>query len=163
MEAKLSHLTTLPSKDQANGYLSLLSDILVQADQSSVASDIRLLVDFATQDHVNIVVGRPVLAELVKALDEKRVKDRETRKAIVEDCLRIIQPRISRFEEQVSNMGSSSSLQRHLTETKATSLRYQLADYLEEEEDFSESARVLMGIQFEAGQRCVSHSYNTSQ
>jgi COP9 signalosome complex subunit 4 len=69
-----------------------------------VASDIHLLVDFVTQDHVNIVVGRPVLAELVRTLDEKRVRDRETRKAIVEDCLRIIQPRLTRFEEQVSNI-----------------------------------------------------------
>ncbi|KAF8525353.1 hypothetical protein JB92DRAFT_2877548 [Gautieria morchelliformis] len=133
MEAKLSNLTSLPSKDQAIGYLSLLSDILAQAIQSRVASDIHLLVDFVTQDHVNIVVGRPVLAELVRTLDEKRVRDRETRKAIVEDCLRIIQPRLTRFEEQ------------------ATILSYQLADLLEEEEDFSESARVLMTIQLDAG------------
>ena len=103
MEAKLSHLISLPSKDQANGYLSLLSDVLIKTDQSGVASDIRHLVDFVTQDHVNIVVGRPVIAELVRALDEKRVRDRETRKAILEDCLRIIQPRITRFEEQVRN------------------------------------------------------------
>lgn len=103
MEAKLSHLTTLPSKDQANGYLSLLSDTVAQADQSNMARDIHLLIDFVTQDHVNIVIGRPVLAELVKALDEKRVGDRETRKVIVEDCLRIVQPRLTRFEEQVGN------------------------------------------------------------
>ena len=68
MEAKLSHLTTLPSKDQANGYMSLLSDILTQLDQSHVASDVHSLVDFVTQDNVNIVVGRPVLGELVKGL-----------------------------------------------------------------------------------------------
>lgn len=102
METKLLHLATLPSKDQANGYLSLLSDIVAEADRPSVAGDIHILVDFVTQDHVNIVIGRPVLAELVKALDEKRVKDRERRKAIVEDCLRIVQPRLTRFEEQVS-------------------------------------------------------------
>ncbi|KAF8592384.1 hypothetical protein K439DRAFT_1378468 [Ramaria rubella] len=135
MEAKLSQLTTLPSKDQANGYLSLLSDILTQLNQSKVSTEIHLLVDFVTQEHVNIVVGRPVLAELVKTLDEKRVKDREIRKAIVEDCLRIIQPRLTRFEDQ------------------ATSLRYQLADLLEEEEDFSEAARVLMAIPLDAGHR----------
>jgi COP9 signalosome complex subunit 4 len=105
MESKLSHLATLPSKDQANGYLSLLSEILAQSGQSAVARDIHSLVDFVTQDHVNIVVGRPVLADLVKALDEKRVKDRETRKAIVEDCLRVVQPRLTRFEEQVGLVG----------------------------------------------------------
>ena len=50
---------------------------------------------------------------------------------------------------------SSSSRRSHLTGTKAIFLRYQLADYLEEEEDFSESARVLMAIQLDVGQRCV--------
>ena len=106
MEARLSHLATLPSKDQANGYLSLLSELLVQPDQSAMTRDIHSLVDFVTQDHVNIVVGRPVLADLVKALDEKRVKDREIRKAIVEDCLRVVQPRLTRFEEHVCYISS---------------------------------------------------------
>jgi len=46
-----------------------------------------------------------------------------------------VQPRLTRFEEQ------------------ATFLRYQLADLLEEEEDFSEAARVLMAIPLDAGHR----------
>jgi COP9 signalosome complex subunit 4 len=162
MEAKLSHLATLPSKDQANGYLSVLSNIISRADQSSMGSDIHLLVDFVTQDHVNIVTGRPVLAELVKALDEKRVRDRERRKAIVEDCLRVVQPRLTRFEEQVTS-DLSMSRRNRLTENKATFLRYQLADLLEEEEDFSESARVLMTVQLDAGHRCVYKSVELVQ
>ncbi|KAF8528970.1 hypothetical protein BU17DRAFT_36817 [Hysterangium stoloniferum] len=138
MESKLSHLSTLPSKDQANGYLSLFSDIISQKNDSSIAHSIHLLVDFVTQDHVNIVVGRPIVAEVVKAFEEKQVQDRETRKEVIEDCLNIIQPRLTRFEEQ------------------ATSLRYQLADLLEEEEDFSEAARVLMAIPLDAGHRNAS-------
>jgi COP9 signalosome complex subunit 4 len=102
MEVQLAHLATLPSKDQANGYLSLLSEIILQPEQSSLAKNIHVLLEFVTQENVNIVVGRPVLAELVKALEDKRVSDRNIRKTIVEDCLSIIQPRLTRFEEQAS-------------------------------------------------------------
>jgi len=101
MEVQLAHLSTLSSKDQASGYLSLLSEILSSSDVSTLPKNVHLLVDHVTQDHVNIVVGRPVLAELVKTLEEKKVSDRELRKTIVDDCLNIIQPRITRFEEQV--------------------------------------------------------------
>ena len=34
-------------------------------------------------------------------------------------------------------------------------MRFQLADLLEEEEEWSEAARVLMGISLDSGQRCV--------
>lgn len=37
------------------------------------------------------------------------------------------------------------------------SLRFQLADLLEQEEEWSEAARVLMGISLDSGQRCVRH------
>jgi len=38
---------------------------------------------------------------------------------------------------------------------KVNALRFQLADLLEEEEEWSEAARVLMGISLDSGQRCV--------
>lgn len=101
MEDQLAHLATLPSKDQASGFLSILCNILSKPS-SSLAKDVHTLLEFVTQDNVNIFVGRPVLAELVKALEEKRVFDRALRKTIVEDSLNIIQPRLTRFEEQVN-------------------------------------------------------------
>ena len=38
---------------------------------------------------------------------------------------------------------------------KVNALRFQLADLLEEEEEWSEAARVLMGISLDSGQRWV--------
>ncbi|KIJ56627.1 hypothetical protein M422DRAFT_149203 [Sphaerobolus stellatus SS14] len=135
MEAQLAHLATLSSKDQSGGYLNLLADILSPSNTPSLSRNVHTLVDHVTQDNINIVVGRPVLAELVKVLEEKKILDRDLRKTIVEDCLNIIQPRLTRFEEQ------------------ATSLRFQLAELLEEEEDFSGAAHVLMAIPLEGGNR----------
>ena len=39
---------------------------------------------------------------------------------------------------------------------KINSLRFQLADLLENEEEWSEAARVLMGISMDSGHRCVA-------
>jgi len=40
-------------------------------------------------------------------------------------------------------------------------LSFQLSDLLEEEEEWSESARVLMGISMDSGQRYALHSIYT--
>jgi COP9 signalosome complex subunit 4 len=129
MESKLGQLTSLSQKDKGPAYLSLLSEILARPDAPSVPADLHTLVDtVVNQDTVGLVVGRQVLSELVKILGEGAIKDAEQRKRIVEDTLATIQPRIVSYEEQVN------------------SLRFQLADLLEEEEEWSEAARVLMGI-----------------
>lgn len=102
MEAKLTQLTTLSSKDQTNGYLSLLTDLLKQHD-SHLPANIHLLIEFVTQDQVNIVIARPVLAELTKNLQSNSALDLNIKKIIIQDCLQVIQPRLTRFEEQVSS------------------------------------------------------------
>ncbi|OBZ70205.1 COP9 signalosome complex subunit 4 [Grifola frondosa] len=120
MEAKLTQLASLSQKDKASAY------------------HIHILIDNVVNQDVNIVVGRHVLSELVKALADGVIKDAELRKRIVEDTLATVQPRIVSYEEQVN------------------SLRFQLADLLEAEEGWSEAARVLMGISLDSGQRLVS-------
>lgn len=42
---------------------------------------------------------------------------------------------------------------------QVSTLRFQLADLLEEEEEWSEAAKVLMGISLDSGQRCVPLDY----
>ncbi|EPQ59495.1 hypothetical protein GLOTRDRAFT_136354 [Gloeophyllum trabeum ATCC 11539] len=139
MDARLAQYTSLGQKDKAPAYLSLLQEVLTRDDQSTVAADVHTLVDHVVNsDAVGPVVGRQVLSELAKALGGGVIKASATRKQIVEDTLAIVQPRLVSYEEQVNV------------------LRFQLADLLEEEEEWSDAARVLMGISLESSQRSVS-------
>ncbi|KJA30241.1 hypothetical protein HYPSUDRAFT_50595 [Hypholoma sublateritium FD-334 SS-4] len=137
MEAKLIHISSLSQKDKGPTFISLIPDILSQPGPS-LAKDLHALVDtVVNQDSVGLVVGRQVLSELVKILGEGAIKDVDLRKRVVEDTLETVQPRIVSYEEQVN------------------SLRFQLADLLEGEEDWSDAARVLMGISLDSGQRSI--------
>ncbi|KAG5351309.1 hypothetical protein C0989_007010 [Termitomyces sp. Mn162] len=132
MDAQLVQISTLNQKDKGPAFIALIPEILSRLDPSSLVADLHKLVDtVVNQDSVGLVVGRQVLSELVKILGEGSVKDAELRKRVVEDTLTTVQPRIVSYEEQVNT------------------LRFQLADLLEEEEEWSESARVLMGISLE--------------
>lgn len=102
MESKLAQYASLSQKDKAPAYLSLLPEILTRPDPSAIAADLHLVVDtVVNQESVGLVVGRQVLAELVKSLGAGAIKDTELRKRIVEDTLAIIQPRLTSYEEQV--------------------------------------------------------------
>ncbi|KAJ6539381.1 hypothetical protein B0H19DRAFT_1178776 [Mycena capillaripes] len=139
MDPKLQQLSALPQKDKAAAFIALTHDILARPDQSAVAQDLHSLVDtVVNQDSVGLVVGRQVLSELVKILGDGAIKNPELRKAVVEDTLALIQPRIVSYEEQVNT------------------LRFHLADILEEEEEWSEAARVLMGTSLDSGQRAMA-------
>ncbi|KAJ7068304.1 hypothetical protein C8F01DRAFT_1117685 [Mycena amicta] len=134
-----SAISSLPQKEQAAAFIALGQEILSRADPIAVASDLRSLVDtVVNQDSVGLVVGRQVLSELVKILGDGAVKDPELRKTLVEDTLSVIQPRIVSYEEQVNI------------------LRFQLADILEQGEEWSEAARVLMGTSLDSGQRAMA-------
>ncbi|KAF8913933.1 hypothetical protein CPB84DRAFT_1757946 [Gymnopilus junonius] len=138
MDAKLAQFSTLSQKDKGPAFISLIPHILAQPP-ASIPNDLHTLVDtVVNQDAGGLVVGRQVLSELVKVLGEGAIKDVELRKRVVEDTLATVQPRIVSYEEQVN------------------SLRFQLADLLEEEEDWSGAARVLMGISLDSGQRSIS-------
>jgi len=135
MEHRLAQIAGLSQKDKATAYQSILTDLLARPDQTSLAADIHILVENVVQESVGLVIGRQILSELVKALEEERVSAPGLRKQIVQETLATIQPRIVSYEEQVN------------------SLRFQLADLLEAEESWTEAARVLMGISLDAGQR----------
>jgi COP9 signalosome complex subunit 4 len=104
MESKLARFASLSQKDKAPAYLSLLPEILSRSIPSAIATDLHALVDtVVNQDSVGLVVGRQVLSELVKSLGGGIIKDNDLRKRIVEDTLATVQPRITSYEEQVSN------------------------------------------------------------
>ncbi|KIJ70529.1 hypothetical protein HYDPIDRAFT_172329 [Hydnomerulius pinastri MD-312] len=138
MEAKLSQLATLSQKDKTPGYLALVSETLARPDQASIPADLHVLVDtVVNQESVGFVVGRQVLSELVASIGAGAISDHDLRKRIVEDTLATLQPRIASYEVQVN------------------SLRFQLADLLEAEEEWTEAARVLMGISLDSGSRSL--------
>jgi COP9 signalosome complex subunit 4 len=140
MEQKLAQYSALSQKDKGPAFISLIPLILSQPADSLI-KDLHTLVDtVVNQDSVGLVVGRQVLSELVKVLAEGAIKDVELRKRVVEDTLNTVQPRIVSYEEQVNT------------------LRFHLADLLEEEEEWSPAARVLMGISMDSGQRSISDS-----
>ncbi|KAF8195855.1 hypothetical protein K438DRAFT_1826634 [Mycena galopus ATCC 62051] len=136
---KLQQLSALPQKDKGAAFIAFIRDILARTDQSAVAADLHAVVDtVVNQESVGLVVGRQVLSELVKILGEGAVTDPQLRKTLVEGTLATVQPRIVSYEEQVNT------------------LRFQLADILEEEEEWSEAARVLMGTSLDSGQRAMA-------
>ncbi|ETW83961.1 hypothetical protein HETIRDRAFT_62610 [Heterobasidion irregulare TC 32-1] len=138
MDQKFAKFDALNQKDKGAAYLSLLSDVFTTSNGPQLIQDIHILVDHVVnQDNAGFIVGRQVLSELVKILNEGGVStlNLDLRKQIVEDILATVQPRLTSYEEQVNL------------------LRFHLADILEHEEDWSEAARVLMGITLEASQR----------
>lgn len=139
METKLTQYSALAQKDKGPAFISLIPEILAQTDPAIISKDVHTLVDTAiNHDNVGLVVGRQVLSELVKALGEGTIKDHDLKKRVVEDTLATVQPRTVSYEEQVNG------------------LKFQLADLLEIEEEWSEAARVLMSTSLESGQRSVS-------
>ncbi|TCD69685.1 hypothetical protein EIP91_006702 [Steccherinum ochraceum] len=135
MEAKFAQITSLAQKDRAPAFIAVLNEILARPNQAEIPRDIHLLVDNVVQDAVGLVVGRQVLTDLVKLLQEGAVKDPEITKQIVQDTLNILQPRLVSYEEQVN------------------ALSFKLAEVLENEEEWSAAARVLAGISLDAGNR----------
>ncbi|KZW04204.1 hypothetical protein EXIGLDRAFT_737849 [Exidia glandulosa HHB12029] len=137
MDGKLTQLAGIASqKDKQAAYSQLLHATLAHPDPAR--DTVTLVTNVVTDDRVGIVVGRQVITELVNALKDGAVSDANIRKTLIEETLAILQPRLVSFEEQ------------------AASLRYQLADILEAEEDWSEAARVLMGISLDSGHRLIA-------
>ncbi|GAW05371.1 hypothetical protein F5879DRAFT_873750 [Lentinula edodes] len=138
MEGRLEQAAALGQKDKGPAFISLINEIISRSDQSTVARDIPTLVGFVVnQESVGLVVGRQVLSELVRIVGDGTISDPEVRKRVVQETIETTQPKIVSYEEQVSN------------------LRFQLADIYENEEEWSDAARVLMGIQLDSNQRSL--------
>ncbi|KAH7105564.1 hypothetical protein BKA62DRAFT_690149 [Auriculariales sp. MPI-PUGE-AT-0066] len=127
MDAKLASLAGIAAqRDKQAGFSQLLQASLAQANP--VDDTLAVARAVVTDERVGLVVARQIITELVKALESGAITDAEVRKRITEETLQLLQPRIVSYEEQVS------------------ALRMQLATIFEQEEDWSEAARVLMGV-----------------
>ena len=100
METRLAHVSSLAQKDKGPAFVSLIIDVLAKADPATVVSDVHKIVEAVLQD--NVVTGRQVLQELAKGLEGPSLQDAQLKKAIVQDTLEVVQPRLVSYEEQVS-------------------------------------------------------------
>lgn len=156
MEGRLEQAAALGQKDKGPAFISLINEIISRSDQSTVARDIPTLVGFVVnQESVGLVVGRQVLSELVRIVGDGTISDPEVRKRVVQETIETTQPKIVSYEEQVSFRKANQTAPLTIC-LKVSNLRFQLADIYENEEEWSDAARVLMGIQLDSNQRCVA-------
>lgn len=102
MEQNLAELRSLAQKDKLPAYRSLLSNVLQRPNDPAIADDIHhLLETVVTQEHVGLVVGRQVVAELAKCLGDGIIPNHDIRKRVVMDTLAILQSTPVGYEEQV--------------------------------------------------------------
>ncbi|BGP41896.1 hypothetical protein JCM10449v2_005890 [Rhodotorula kratochvilovae] len=134
MDAELARIATLPQKDKSQAYLSLLSSTLSSpSSPSALEAALAQWLGTVTASDFPQIVARQVLEGFVAQLG--KVEDRETRKGVLRGALEMLQPRVTSFEDQICT------------------LREQYADLLEQDEEFPEAARVLIGIPLESGSR----------
>jgi len=136
MEKRLRDLLNLQQRDKAPAYIALLLRSL--EDEKCPSADVSLLIStVVNEEQIGLVVARQVLNELIKAIPEVK-KPRGWKQETIQNVLLVIQPRLVSFEEQT------------------TGLRFQLAVMYEEEEEWSEAAKVLTGISLESSNRVWS-------
>lgn len=136
MDPEFQALLSLQQRDKGPAFTALLRQKL--EDDHCTEDQICLLISTTVnEEQVGLVVARQVLNELLKAIPEIK-RNRDWKQNLIQHVLRILQSRLVSFEEQ------------------ATGLRYQLADMYEDEEEWSDAAKCLMGISFESGNRSWS-------
>ncbi|EIN10646.1 hypothetical protein PUNSTDRAFT_65075 [Punctularia strigosozonata HHB-11173 SS5] len=138
MDQKLAQVAALYQKDKGAAYQALVNDVFATTSQPTFSRDLHALVESVVNQD-SVVVGRQVLSEIVKKF--KDISDSDLRKKVVQITLDVVQPRLVSYEEQASLIASVNAL------------RYQLAEILESEEEWSEAARVLMGISLDSANR----------
>ncbi|KAF8760147.1 PCI domain [Rhizoctonia solani] len=144
VQAAFSQLSSISAqKDKSTAYSELLQNILNLPQDQIPAALLTYVGLIVNRDQPGIVVARQVLSELAGALEKNKVEDRDARKKVIQDVLDTLQPRLVSYEEQTA------------------ALRLQMASLLEEEEEWVEAARVLMGISLDSGHR--SHPRRSSK
>jgi len=102
IDEQLATIANSSQKDQSAAYTDVLKQ-LVTSPSPSPSEIKKVSFAVANDNNVAIVVGRQVIAELVKLIEGDVLdKDKEVKKQIIQDTLESIQPRIITYEEQVS-------------------------------------------------------------
>ena len=138
-----SELTAISraQRNKQDAYAELLGRVVTEccgprgghAGPSVLGDALCSFVDHMVSDEVPLVTSRPMLLLFAKTLGE--LEDREVHKRVAQYSLQCIQPRVVSFEEQVNK------------------LRENLAKCHEVDEEWSQAAVALAGIDLESGPR----------
>ena len=102
MDKKLAQITTVPQKDKGPAYQALLTELFADPSSPHIAQGVHAFIEHLVTQDPGIIVGRQILAELVRNLSSLPAGDPDIRKSIIEDVLATVQPRLTTYEEQVS-------------------------------------------------------------
>ncbi|GAA5825410.1 hypothetical protein JCM11251_006971 [Rhodosporidiobolus azoricus] len=142
MDAELPRIASLPQKDKPAAYLSLLSQTLSNPAAPSLVPSLRSWLSTVADSDFPQIVARQVLEGFAETLAQG-LQDRETKKDVLKMCTEMLQPRATSFEDLVCT------------------LREEYANLLEEDEEYPEAAKVLIGIPLESGTRSDAYKFNT--
>ncbi|GAA5956146.1 hypothetical protein JCM3765_005466 [Sporobolomyces pararoseus] len=145
MEAELSRISQLPQKDKSQAYSTLLSSLISNSSSSSeLTSNLtQYLTSTVVSNDFPQIVARQVLSDYVNQIlsssKSKIEEDRDLKKQVLNKSLEVLQPRVNQFENEICT------------------LRENYADLLEQDEEFPEAAKVLIGIPLESGTKSDSY------
>jgi len=121
-------------KEKQARYLSSLEERIASGNHASL----RGFLEHVLSEDVPMMVSKPLVAAFAESLP--RLSD-ETLRAVSQDALQLLQPRLGTFEEQ------------------AAKVREAMAGSLERSEDYVGAARMLAGIDLESRSRHASNEY----
>ena len=125
-----------PQHAKAPGYSSLLNQIVTESPSDQLSANLATFVDAILGEGLGIVAARPLLGAYVDAL--RRLGDLEVQISASKHSLQALEPRVVSFEDQDAL------------------IRQILSDAYQKQEDYTEAAKVLQGIQLESSQRKIS-------
>ncbi|EIE27709.1 hypothetical protein COCSUDRAFT_45959 [Coccomyxa subellipsoidea C-169] len=120
-------------------YKAALAKVL----DSGSAQQCKDFLEHMLSDAVPLVVSRQLLQQFTQDIKQKLPHD--VHKEVATFALDALQPRVVSYEEQV------------------TAIREQLAELLEDEEDWAKAAKVLAGIDLDSGMRVLDDEYKLRQ
>jgi len=118
-------------RDLGEKYRAILDSILTHGEDELVEG-LKTFIEAIINENVSLVISRQLLSEVAATLEQM---EDSVSKAVSHFTLEVVLPRVISFEDQV------------------VAIRQHLADIYEREQNWSEAAKVLVGIPLETGQK----------
>ncbi|KAE9983425.1 hypothetical protein EG327_005468 [Venturia inaequalis] len=120
---------------KAAKYTDLLTNMLANSGDS-LAANLIAYVDSLLGDSLNVVAARPILSTFISRFST--IQSNEIKTEVGKHTIELLAPKVVSYEEQ------------------DTAIKYAVAEAYEEEQEYSESAKILQKISLDSSQRTVS-------
>ncbi|TID17534.1 COP9 signalosome-like protein complex subunit 4 [Venturia nashicola] len=120
---------------KAAKYTELLTNILANSG-NSLAANLIAYVDSLLGDSLNVVAARPILSTFISQF--RTIQSNDIKTEVGKHTIELLAPKVVSYEEQ------------------DTAIKYAVAEAYEEEQEYSESAKILQKISLDSSQRTVS-------